>query len=349
MIDFGRWTNCGNITSYVANLGISAIDYAIATHYDADHIGCLDDLVNQGVEISVACLDHGGSADTQTYDAYVAACGDKPPEVVAEVIGDLRTSLDAGRELSAAMRNHPKVFSPFYVSVIRIGEATGELDQSFNRMFGYMEFDKEIRDRIKSAVRYPIIVLVVIAVAVAVVNFFVIPAFAKIFEAQKVPLPLLTQILIGTSNFFITFWPAMLGALVAAVVGAQIYVGTEQGRYQWDRLKLRLPLAGPIILRATLARFARGMSLAVRAGVPIVQAMSVVAEVVANSYMALRIGQMREAYGGRDATSKWFESASWISFAAINDPETADYISKRCGDTTVEVDQVSRSSQMSGS
>lgn len=213
---------------------------------------------------------------------------------LAEVIADLRTNLDSGRELSAAMRGHPKVFSPFYISVIRIGEATGELDQSFNRMFGYLEFDKEIRDRIKAAVRYPIIVLVVLAVAVAVVNFFVIPAFAKIFEAQKVALPLLTQVLIATSNFFLAFWPAILGALVAAVFGAQIYVGTEQGRYQWDRWKLRLPLAGPIILRATLARFARGLALAMRAGVPIVQAMSVVAEVVSNSYMAQRISQMRD-------------------------------------------------------
>jgi len=213
---------------------------------------------------------------------------------LAEVIADLRTSLDAGRELSAAMRNHPRVFSPFYLSVIRIGESTGDLDQSFNRMFEYMEFDKEIRDRIKAAVRYPIIVLVVIAVAVAIVNFAVIPAFARIFESQNVPLPLLTQVLIGTSNFFLAYWPAMLAALVAAVVGAQMYVGTEQGRYQWDRWKLRLPLAGSIILRATLARFARGMALAIRAGVPIVQAMAVVAEVVANSHMALRIRNMRD-------------------------------------------------------
>jgi MSHA biogenesis protein MshG len=213
---------------------------------------------------------------------------------LADVIADLRTSLDSGRELSAAMRNHPRVFSPFYVSVIRIGEATGELDQSFNRMFGYLEFDKEIRDRIKAAVRYPIIVLVVIAVAVAVVNFFVIPAFGKIFESQKVPLPLLTQVLIGTSNFFLAYWPVLLGALLAAIFGAQVYVSTAQGRYLWDRWKLRLPFAGPIIFRATLARFARGMSLAVRAGVPIVQAMSVVAEVVSNSYMALRINQMRD-------------------------------------------------------
>jgi len=213
---------------------------------------------------------------------------------LAEVIGDLRISLDAGRELSAAMRNHPRVFNPFYISVIRIGETTGDLDQSFNRMFEYMEFDKEIRDRIKAAVRYPIIVLVVIAVAVAIVNFAVIPAFAKIFESQKVPLPLLTQLLIGTSNFFLAYWPAMLAGLVLAVLGGQWYLSTEQGRYQWDRWKLRIPLAGTIILRATLARFARGMALAIRAGVPIVQAMSVVAEVVSNTHMALRIRNMRD-------------------------------------------------------
>ncbi len=213
---------------------------------------------------------------------------------LAKVIGDLRISLDAGRELSAAMRSHPRVFNPFYISVIRIGETTGNLDQSFNRMFEYMEFDKEIRDRIKAAVRYPIIVLVVIAVAVAIVNFAVIPAFAKIFESQKVQLPLLTQLLVGTSNFFLAYWPAMLVGLVLAVLGGQMYLGTEQGRYLWDRWKLRIPLAGTIILRATLARFARGMALAIRAGVPIVQAMSVVAEVVSNAHMALRIRNMRD-------------------------------------------------------
>jgi len=213
---------------------------------------------------------------------------------LAEVIADLRTSLDAGRELSAAMRSHPRVFSPFYLSVIRIGETTGGLDEAFLRMFEYMEFDKDIRDRIKAAVRYPMIVLIVLAVAVAVVNFAVIPAFARLFESQKVPLPMLTQVLIGTSNFFVAYWPFMLVALAAAIAGARVYLATEQGRYWWDRVKLRLPLAGSIIRRATLARFARGMSLAVRAGIPIVQYMSVVAEVVANSYMALRIRHMRD-------------------------------------------------------
>jgi len=251
---------------------------------------------------------------------------------LAEVIADLRTSLDAGRELSAAMRNHPRVFSPFYLSVIRIGETTGELDQSFNRMFEYMEFDKEIRDRIKAAVRYPIIVLVVIAAAVAIVNFAVIPAFARIFESQKVPLPLLTQVLIGTSNFFLAYWPAMLAALVAAVVGAQMYVGTERGRFWWDRHKLRLPLAGPIILRATLARFARGMALAIRAGVPIVQAMSVVAEVVANSHMALRIHNMRDGIERGETVLRT------ATAAAIFTPVVLEMIS--VGEETGELDDL---------
>lgn len=251
---------------------------------------------------------------------------------LAEVIADLRTSLDSGRELSAAMRSHAQVFSPFYISVIRIGEATGELDQSFNRMFEYMEFDKEIRDRIKAAVRYPIIVLVVIAVAVAIVNFAVIPAFARIFESQKVPLPLLTQLLIGTSNFFLAYWPALLVALIAAVFGAQMYVGTEQGRYQWDRWKLRLPLAGPIILRATLARFARGMALAIRAGVPIVQAMSVVAEVVSNSYMALRIHNMR------DGVERGESVLRTATAAGIFTPVVLEMIS--VGEETGEIDEL---------
>ena len=251
---------------------------------------------------------------------------------LAEVIGDLRVNLDSGRELSAAMRNHPKVFSPFYVSVIRIGEATGDLDESFNRMFQYIEFDKDMRDRIKSAVRYPLIVLVVIAAAVTIVNFAVIPAFAKIFEAQHVALPLLTRFLIGMSRFFLAYWPVMLGAIIAAGFGVSLYLGTEAGLYQWDRWKLRLPLAGPIILKATLARFARGMALAIRAGVPIVQGMSVVADVVSNSHMSLRIRQMR------DGVERGESVLRTATAAAIFTPVVLEMIS--VGEETGELDDL---------
>jgi len=199
-----------------------------------------------------------------------------------------------GRELSTAMRRHPQVFSTFYVSLVRVGETTGQLDEAFNRLFGYLEFEREVRERIKTALRYPMIVILVISAAVAIVNFAVIPAFAKIFEASKVELPILTRLLIGTSDFFLAYWPLLAGGLVLAIVAFVSYLGTEQGRYNWDRIKLRIPIAGSIILKATLARFARAFSIATRAGVPIVQAMTVVASVVDNAFLARRIEQMRE-------------------------------------------------------
>src|SRR5882672_2040123 len=130
------------------------------------------------------------------------------------VIADLRVNLDAGRELSTAMRQHPEVFSSFYVSVVRVGETTGQLEEAFNRLFGYLEFEREVRERIKTALRYPAIVFAVITAAVAIVNFAVIPAFAKVFEANRVALPLLTRILIGISDFFLAFWPLLLAGIV---------------------------------------------------------------------------------------------------------------------------------------
>ena len=210
------------------------------------------------------------------------------------VIADLRTNLDAGRELSTAMRQHPEVFSTFYVSVVRVGETTGQLDEAFNRLFGYLEFEREVRERIKTALRYPTIVVVVISAAIAIVNFAVIPAFAKIFEANKVSLPLLTRILIGTSDFFLAAWPFMLAAIALAIFGFLSYTSTERGRYNWDRIKLRIPVAGPIVFKSTLSRFARAFAIAARAGVPIVQGLTVVASVVDNAFIARRVEQMRE-------------------------------------------------------
>ena len=211
-----------------------------------------------------------------------------------DVIADLLVNLDAGRELSSAMRRHPRVFSNYYVSIVRVGETTGTLAESFDRMFHHIEFERGVRERIKTALRYPIIVMTAIVVAIAIVNFAVIPAFAKIFEANKVPLPVLTRVLIATSNFFLAWWPAMLAALIALAVGLRAYLRTERGRYAWDRYKLSLPIAGDIITKATLSRLARSLSVAMQSGVPIVQGLTVVADVVDNVYIAQRIEQMRD-------------------------------------------------------
>lgn len=212
----------------------------------------------------------------------------------AAVIAELRIALDSGRTLSVAMRQHPQVFSRFYVSMVRIGESTGTLHETFSRLFTYLEFEKELRDRINGALRYPLIVLAVVAIAVGVVNFAVIPAFAKIFKTAGVALPLLTRVLVGTSDVTQNYWYVIILVLVAVVVGAKAVVRSDSGKYAWDRYKLRLPLTGSIILRATLARFARSLALSLKAGVPVVQALTVVADVVDNSYIAQRIELMRD-------------------------------------------------------
>jgi MSHA biogenesis protein MshG len=210
------------------------------------------------------------------------------------VLGDVRESLESGRELSVGMQRHPKVFTAFMVSMVRVGELTGRLDEVFLRLYEFFAFEKKMREDVRAALRYPLIVLGALAAAMFVVNIFVIPAFAKIFSSFRVELPLMTRVLIGTSDFFVNYWPVMIIALAAAVIGARFYVSTPRGRYVWDRVKLRLPVVGSLIHKATLARFARSFALSGRSGVPIVQALAVVANVVDNAYLEARIHQMRD-------------------------------------------------------
>lgn len=212
----------------------------------------------------------------------------------ANTLQDIRSSLDSGRDLSTAMRRHPKVFSPFYVSMVRVGELTGALEEVFLRLFNHLEFEREIKDQVSQALRYPAFVILVMAVALVIINIFVIPAFARIFANFKAELPLMTKILLGFSNFMVQYWPALLGVAAVAFVLARVWVATPAGRYAWDRMKLRIPVAGKIVLRATLARFARSLSMALKSGVPIVQALSVVERVVDNTYVGQRIEQIRD-------------------------------------------------------
>lgn len=211
-----------------------------------------------------------------------------------KVIKDLRESLDAGRELSSAMRRHPEVFSAFYLSMIRVGEMTGRLEEVFLRLFDHMEFDRDMRDRVKTATRYPTFVVAAMIIAMVVVNMFVIPAFVGVFASFHAELPLMTRILIGTSNFTVHYWPVMAGAAILAVWAFRAWVRTSKGLYEWDKFKLKIPVAGKIVLKATMARFARSFSLSSRSGVPIVQGLTVVAQTVDNAYLTARVEQMRD-------------------------------------------------------
>ncbi len=209
-------------------------------------------------------------------------------------LGDVRANLEAGRELSLGMRQHPKVFTSFMVSLVRVGELTGRLDEVFLHLYEFFAFEKKMREDIKAALRYPMIVVAALVVAMFIINIFVVPAFGKIFASFKSDLPLMTRILIGTSDFFVRYWPLLITALAAAVIGFRVWLGTPGGRYLWDRLKLRLPAVGELIHKATLARFSRSFALSGKSGVPIVQALAVVASVVDNAFLEARILQMRD-------------------------------------------------------
>jgi len=214
--------------------------------------------------------------------------------VFAAMLQDLRESLDSGRELSTAMRRHPRVFSSFYVSMVQVGEMTGMLDETFLRLYDHLEFERDMRERIKTAMRYPSFVVLAMLVAIVIINLFVIPAFAKVFEGFHAELPLMTRMLIGFSGFMVNYWVLMLAIVIAAVLGFRAYIDTPEGRYRWDRYKLRLPIAGKIVLKSTLARFARSLALSFKSGMPVLQGLNVVGMVVDNEYMRSRIEEMRE-------------------------------------------------------
>jgi MSHA biogenesis protein MshG len=211
-----------------------------------------------------------------------------------DVIASIREGLEGGRELSQALARHPRVFSPFYISMVRVGEATGLLEEIFFRLFEHMEFERYMREQVKSALRYPMFVVIAMVAAMVVVNIFVIPAFAKVFQGFGAELPLMTRILLGFSKFMLAYWPYMLAAVAGGVFAFKSWVGTVKGRHDWDRFSLRIPIAGKILHKAALSRFARSFALGMRSGVPVMQALSNSAQTVDNAYIARRIESMRE-------------------------------------------------------
>ncbi|MBK6595238.1 MAG: type II secretion system F family protein [Burkholderiales bacterium] len=220
------------------------------------------------------------------------ASATKPAMV--DLLKDIRSSLDQGRELSAAMARHQDLFGGFYISMIRVGEMTGRLTEVFLRLNEHLEFERDVRERIKQAMRYPIFVLIAMAVAIVILNIFVIPVFAKVFAGFNTQLPLITRGLLGFSAWMIQWWPLLIAGGIGLAVGVRSYLRTPEGRYRWDSRKLKLPIVGEIILKATLARFARSFALSSQSGVPLVQALTVVASTVDNAFIGARIEQMRD-------------------------------------------------------
>lgn len=218
-----------------------------------------------------------------------------------DALNDISEQLTSGRPLSAAMNQHRDVFDTLFISMVHVGENTGKLEEAFYQLSGYIEREQETRKRIKAAMRYPIFVLFAIAIAMVVLNILVIPKFATMFSRFGAELPLPTQILIGTSNFFVEYWPFMLVAVIGVIFGIRYWMNSEEGEKKWDKWKLHLPAVGSIIERSTMARYCRSFAMMISAGVPMTQALSLVADAVDNAYMHDRIVDMRKGIESGDS------------------------------------------------
>jgi MSHA biogenesis protein MshG len=209
------------------------------------------------------------------------------------LLNDLREGLSAGRELSTCLRKHALVFPPFFINMVRVGESTGRLDEVFMRLFHHLEFEREMADRVKSALRYPTFVIAALVIALGVINVFVIPAFAKVYKSSHAELPLVTKILVGFSQWTVQWWPLMLAGIALGFIALRWWKRTPDGRYTWDRWLLKAPIAGKIVHKAALARFSKGLAMTYQSGVPIVQGLTNASEVVGNAFIASRVEQMR--------------------------------------------------------
>ena len=224
--------------------------------------------------------------------------------MMVEVLEEVTAELESGRDLSSALGRYPEIFTTLFQSMVRVGENTGRLDEAFLRIAQYLELEKETRDRIKSALRYPAFVVIAIGVAIAIINLLVIPAFATLFERSNVELPWATQVLMTVSSLSVLYWPHALGGLVALSLFWMHWLKTEAGRYRWDKFKLRLPIVGDILRRATMARFARAFSMSARAGVPLIQTLTVISRALDNEFVGDRILQMRNGIERGDTLTR---------------------------------------------
>ncbi len=209
--------------------------------------------------------------------------------ILRETLEDILESLEGGRDLAASFARHPQIFPPLYVSIVGVGEATGTLDKSFLRLTEYLAQEKDMQDRVKGAVRYPIIVMITIVLAAGFLSSFVIPKFAPVFAQIKGELPLPTRILLGSSMVVRDYWAHSLGVIVLCVYGARRYLRTRDGRYRWDRFKLRLPVMGKLMYEAMLSRLNRSLAISLAAGMPMTQTLAVIARSSGNAFVTEKI------------------------------------------------------------
>lgn len=212
-----------------------------------------------------------------------------------KVVKQVRIDIEGGLSISEAMQKHPDVFNELYTSMIEAGEAGGVMDELLKRLATLMERQVETDAKVKGAMSYPKMVVSAMSVAVIILMWKVVPIFVTMFEKAKIELPLATQILIGANKAFFDYWYFMLGGIVLTIFAFKKYTSTEKGRYQWDMFMIKVPIMGPIVLRSSMAKFARVFSTLQSGGVAILEILTVTAKVVDNTVISSIIRGLRDS------------------------------------------------------
>ncbi|MFQ5863940.1 MAG: type II secretion system F family protein [bacterium] len=212
-----------------------------------------------------------------------------------EVIQKIYVDIESGISFSEALRKHPKVFSELYINSIKAGEMGGALDEVLKRLAQLMEHDQETRARVKSAMRYPIIVVVSLVIAFIALMMIVVPKFIALFEQVGAELPLPTKILIGMHFILANYWYIILATGLVILIAFLKYIKTEKGAYRWDYFKINAPIFGDLNLKTAMSRFTRMFETLNSSGLPILQTLEIAAKTVGNVVVGKEIE--KAAYG----------------------------------------------------
>jgi len=214
--------------------------------------------------------------------------------VLKDTIGKIVVDIRGGATLSEALQKFPRIFSPLYCAMIRAGELSGNLPSVLDRLIYIIEHETKVKNDIKSALRYPLVVVIALSIAFIVLLTFVIPVFANMFKKTGLELPLPTQIAIMLYNFLSNYWYVVLGVLVVIVFALAAYFRTAQGKFVRDSFLLRLPVLGPLFQKAALSRFASIFAILQTSGVPVLQSISILSETIGNEAIARAFEHLRE-------------------------------------------------------
>lgn len=236
--------------------------------------------------------------------------------VFRSVLLEVHKQIEGGVPMWEAMAEHPEIFGEIFIQSVRTGEASGRLDQVLGKMAEFMEREMTTREEVVSALRYPVMVVIALAVAFTVIVTFVIPRFASVYGRFNATLPVPTRILIAVSQFLSGNWYWLIPLLGVLLYGLWRYIRTDAGAEVKDRWLLNLPAVGPLFLQAAISRFAHMLSILFESGLPMIEALGVVAQSVGNRIVAGEIVKIGDNFrGGRNAMERLEETGVFPALA----------------------------------